>query len=601
MGRARNSYKRSRQRGSSRHFYSKPQNVNIDGVTWYTDFGVSSMLGVKIDLVKKYVKPSAIQPKKDKILYSRADIARALDDPHFSTMIKSSAFLAKARDISDIHELFSHYTAAYYMARAGELDRKFILHVGPTNSGKTYEAIERLMEEKDGLYLAPLRLLALEMFDKMNRNGVPCDLLTGEEHEEIPGANVISSTIELCDYTRHYKVAVIDEAQMIADKYRGAQWTKAICMVDAEEVHICLAPEALQIIRAIIKEFGGQFTRRKHYRLAPLEYTGNFKSLKDVRNGDCLIVFSRRSVLSLSAELADAGIKTSVIYGALPPTSRREEVRKFTSGETKVVVATDAIGMGVSIPIKRIVFMETSKYDGKITRKLTYTEIRQIAGRAGRYGIYDIGEVAAIKDEDLIKNGLDKSPSWINSYTIPFPEELAESGHDFGDLFDEWSFSPSGSKLAVKEDIKDMQKLYKLLAPAIPKDADRRLIYSLITCPVDIGSPELVDYWLECAIMVLTGHPELVPKPVFGEDTLEACERQYKGYDCYNQVLRRVGIDAGCYDERERLSKRINELLTRDIKGYRLKCPGCGKIMKFTETANSRYCKNCQLAYWGSW
>ena len=135
MGRARNSYKRSRQRGSNRHFYSKPQNVNIDGVTWYTDFGVSSMLGVKIDLVKKYVKPSAIQPQKDKVLYSRADIARALDDPHFSTMIKSSAFLAKARDISDIHELFSHYTAAYYMARAGELDRKFILHVGPTNSG----------------------------------------------------------------------------------------------------------------------------------------------------------------------------------------------------------------------------------------------------------------------------------------------------------------------------------------------------------------------------------------------------------------------------------------------------------------------------------
>ena len=146
-----------------------------------------------------------------------------------------------------------------------------------------------------------------------------------------------------------------------------------------------------------------------------------------------------------------------------------------------------------------------------------------------------------------------------------------------------------------------MQTLYKLLEPEIPKDADRRLIYSLITCPVDIGSPELVEYWLDCAVMVLTGHPELVPKPGFGEDTLEACERQYKGYDCYNQVLRRVGIDAGCYDERERLSKKINELLTRDIKGYRLKCPGCGKIMKFTETANSRYCKNCQLAYWGSW
>ena len=113
MGRARHNFKRSGQRNGGRHFYAKPQNVNVDGVTWYTDFGVSSMLGVKIDLVHKYVKPDAIQPKKDKILYSRADIAKALNDTHFSTMIKSSAFLAKARDISDIHELFSHYTAAY--------------------------------------------------------------------------------------------------------------------------------------------------------------------------------------------------------------------------------------------------------------------------------------------------------------------------------------------------------------------------------------------------------------------------------------------------------------------------------------------------------
>ncbi len=595
MGRSKKYFKRFKH---EKRYFPVKQNVNVDGVTWYTDFGVSSMLGVKIDLVRKYVKPSEIQPKKDRILYSRADIARALDDQHFKTMIKSSEFLAKARDISDIHELFSHYTSAYYMARAGELDRKFILHVGPTNSGKTHEAIARLMEEKDGLYLAPLRLLALEMFDKMNRNGVPCDLLTGEEHEEVPGANVISSTIELCDYTRHYKVAVIDEAQMIADPSRGAQWTKAICMVDAEEVHICLAPEALEIIRALIREFGGQFIKKNHHRLAPLEYTGRFRSLRDVRDGDCLIVFSRRSVLSLSAELADAGIKSSVIYGALPPTSRREEVRKFTSGETKIVVATDAIGMGVSIPIKRIVFMETQKFDGKITRFLNYTEIRQIAGRAGRYGIYDVGEVAAIRDEDLIEKGLLKSPSWINTYTIPFPEELAESGHDFGDLFDEWSFSPSGSKLAVKEDIKDIQKLYKLLKPEIPEGADRHLVYSLITCPVDSGSPELVNYWLDCAVMVLSGHPELVPKPSFGEDSLEACERQYKGYDCYNQVLRRVNVDAGCYEERERLSKKINELLARDITGYRLKCPGCGKIMKFTETANSRYCRKCRSLFY---
>ena len=576
------------------HSRTAPLNVMRDGVTWYTAYGVSSMLGVKLDLVKKYVPSSDSLSSKDKTLYSRSDIAKAMDNPYFTTLVKSSAFLAKARDISDIHELFSHYTAAYYMARAGELDRRFILHVGPTNSGKTHDAIARLMEEKDGLYLAPLRLLALEMYDKMNREGVPCDLLTGEEHEEVPGANVISSTIELCDYSRHYKVAVIDEAQMIADKYRGAQWTKAICMVDAEEVHICLAPEALHIIKSLILEFGGRFSLKKHFRLAPLHYTGGFRSLKDVRAGDCLIVFSRRSVLSLSAELSDAGINASVIYGALPPTSRREEVRKFTSGETTVVVATDAIGMGVSIPIKRIVFMETEKYDGTVTRSLNYTEIRQIAGRAGRFGIYDIGEVAAVRDEKLIRDGLEKNPSWIQTYTIPFPEELADSGHDFGSLFEEWTFSPSGSKLAVKEDIKDIENLYRMLEPYLPEGADRKLIYSLITCPVDYTNKELAEYWLKCSIIVLKGKPEEVPKPDFGEKTLEECERQYKGYDCYNQVLRRIGVEAGCYDERERLSRKINALLVQDIKDYRLKCTDCGKIMKFTETATGKLCKKCK-------
>ena len=596
MGRSKNNiWTRSRHREK---YAKRPQmNVVKDGVTWYTAHGVSAMLGVKLDIVKKYVIPSANQPERDRIFYSRSDIAHAMSNRTLSTLVKSSAFLANARNISDIHELFSHYTAEYYMARAGELDRKFILHVGPTNSGKTYEAIQRLMEEKDGLYLAPLRLLALEMYDKMNREGVPCDLLTGEEHEEVPGANVVSSTIELCDYSRHYKVAVIDEAQMIADKYRGAQWTKAICMVDADEVHICLAPEAFLIVHDIILEFGGHFEKHKHYRLAPLKYSGNFSSLKDVEAGDCLIVFSRRSVLSLSAELADAGINASVIYGALPPTSRREEVRKFVAGETKVVVATDAIGMGVSIPIRRIVFMETEKYDGSVTRKLNYTEIRQIAGRAGRFGIYNVGYVAAIKDEELIMRGLEKNPPWINTYTIPFPEELAESGHDFGSLFEEWSFSPSGSKLAVKEDISDMARLYKMLKPYIPEGADRRLVFSLITCPVDTGSQEIAEYWLECATIVLNGDPADVPKPDFGENTLEQCERQYKGYDCYNQVLRRVNIDAGCYDERERLSKKINELLSRDIKGYRIKCPGCGRVMKFIETASGRFCAKCQRAW----
>ena len=90
--------------------------------------------------------------------------------------------------------------------------RKFYLHVGPTNSGKTYQALQALRKASSGVYLGPLRLLALEVCETLNYDGIPCDLLTGEEAIEVPGANITASTIELCDYQKHYEVAVIDEA-----------------------------------------------------------------------------------------------------------------------------------------------------------------------------------------------------------------------------------------------------------------------------------------------------------------------------------------------------------------------------------------------------
>ena len=108
------------------------------------------------------------------------------------------------------------------------MKRSFVLHVGPTNSGKTYDAIEDLKKNTPGTYLGPLRLLALEMFDKINAAGIPCSMLTGEESIPVKNAQIVSSTIELCDYHTHFKTAVIDEAQLIADPDRGAAWLAAI-------------------------------------------------------------------------------------------------------------------------------------------------------------------------------------------------------------------------------------------------------------------------------------------------------------------------------------------------------------------------------------
>ena len=109
--------------------------------------------------------------------------------------------------------------------RALEMKRHFILHVGPTNCGKTYQALQRLRTAYKGIYLGPLRLLALEVYEKMRESGVPCTMLTGEERIYEENSRVISSTVEMLDIDQVYDVAVIDEAQMIADSDRGHSWT----------------------------------------------------------------------------------------------------------------------------------------------------------------------------------------------------------------------------------------------------------------------------------------------------------------------------------------------------------------------------------------
>lgn len=144
--------------------------------------------------------------------------------------------------------------------KAKKMHRRFVLHCGPTNSGKTYTALQALKKAKTGVYLGPLRLLALEVFDTLNKDGVPCSLLTGEESEEIPHADIVASTVEMLNVARHYDVAVIDEAQLITDLSRGSAWTTAILSVDASEVHLCFAPEALKLLTLLLDECKTPYT-----------------------------------------------------------------------------------------------------------------------------------------------------------------------------------------------------------------------------------------------------------------------------------------------------------------------------------------------------
>ena len=484
--------------------------------------------------------------------------------------------MTKRKANSDIVSFLRNFDIAEYQEKARWLDRRFILHVGPTNSGKTYDALQALKKAGTGVYLGPLRLLALEMYDTLNAAGALCELLTGEEFIRVPGAQLTASTIELCDYRKRYDVAVIDEAQMIADPHRGGNWTKAIFLVDAAEVHICLSPDAEELICRILDGFDGQYEIRRHERLAPLVYAGQMESMSEVEDGDAVIVFSRRSVLATAGELQQLGKKASVIYGALPPASRREEVRKFASGENTVVVSTDAIGMGISLPIRRIIFREMTKFDGEDDRTLNGSEIRQIAGRAGRYGIYDQGEVLTMAKPEVVEEALKETGRPLQVVTIPFPKEAVDTGFTFWRLFDEWQNLPHVPGFS-REDMSEAMFLLKELGDRIARQLPRELLYELITCPVDIKNERLVLYWLESCLAIGVGaEPEV---PMFDTDTLEGCELQYKALDVRHQLLRRIGIEDPRMEEKLELCEKINQLLLEDKRNLRRRCPRCGRSL----------------------
>lgn len=467
--------------------------------------------------------------------------------------------------------------------------RNFVLHIGPTNSGKTYHALKRFAKAENGIYLAPLRLLALEIFDTLNYNGVFCSLLTGEEREDVPFAKVLSSTIETCCFDAHYDVAVIDECQLIADERRGQHWTKAILQLNADEIHLCLAPEAADLIISLLNSINASYTVNYYERLAPLKFSGTFKHLADIQPGDALIAFSRKKVLAIAAALEDMGVKTSVIYGWLPPAARREEIRRFNSGKSTVVVATDAIGMGVSLPIKRIIFCETDKWDYGAYRPLSIYEIRQIAGRAGRYGKFDAGEVLSMTRPEHIQSALAKGIVPLKRITLPFPQEVITGGADLKIYLEEWERLLL-DKTFRRERMTEALILLKFLKNDAAAFATEDL-FKLIRCPFNTSDPQLMSYWRSCCLAINNG--EALPLPEGRSDNLTDCEVQYRAYEIRYRLANTFGFFDDFLAERQRLCIKINNLLIGDKTMFIARCKECGKRLPVTHSET--LCNDCLI------
>jgi ATP-dependent RNA helicase SUPV3L1/SUV3 len=285
---------------------------------------------------------------------------------------------------------------AGHFATARALNRRITLVTGPTNSGKSHTALDALAEAENGMALAPLRLLAHEFRDALGSRGVPASLSTGEERIPVPGARHLAATVEMCPFHLPVDVAVIDEAQMLADRDRGAAWTAAIMGAPARHVFVLGAPEGATQVKRIAALCGDPVEEVSLKRKSPLVPAKAPVGLGDLRRGDALVAFSRREVLDLRAELVRRGKSVAVVYGALSPEVRRAEAARFREGEADILVATDAIGMGLNLPIRRIIFSTLRKFDGEERRELNAQEVKQIGGRAGRFGRFEEGVVAVL-------------------------------------------------------------------------------------------------------------------------------------------------------------------------------------------------------------
>ncbi|WP_017417101.1 helicase-related protein [Clostridium tunisiense] len=441
--------------------------------------------------------------------------------------------------------------------------REFYLHLGETNTGKTYNAMQRLKGSSRGIYLSPLRILALENYERLNNEGVKCSLFTGEEEIIVEGATHISCTIEKLDIEEEYQVAIIDEVQMIDDDQRGAAWTRALLGVKSKEVHLCGSLNAKNIIIKILEDCEENYTLKLYQRQIPLQLQQQNFSYRNIEEGDALVVFSKKRVLELAYEFADLGIKASLIYGDLPPEVRRKQYEQFINKETKILICTDAIGMGVNLPIKRIIFMDIKKYDGNEFRFLNSHEVKQIAGRAGRKGIYEVGYVASIGgNQDFLDEMLSSEDREIKEAVVgPSEAILKVKSLSLREKLALWSTREEQVPFYRKMDINeyliilDHLKSYKL------HEQDQ---WKLIRIPFDVTNPKLMEAFLIYVDQLFIGKMDSISKPSYSLQELYELEIYYQKVNLYysfSKIFKLEYDEHWVQDERARVSEEINKIL----------------------------------------
>ena len=287
--------------------------------------------------------------------------------------------------------------------------------LGPTNTGKTHLAVERLCAHSSGMMGFPLRLLAREVYDRVVAIKGPKEvaLITGEEKIEPPGARWYLCTAESMPLKdKEFAFVALDEAQLGMDPERGHIFTDRMLRARGREETMILGSAALApMVRALLPD--AEIISRP--RFSTLSYAGA-KKLSRLPKRSAIVAFSAEEVYAVAEMLRRLRGGAAVVMGALSPSTRNAQVQMFLNGDVDYLVATDAIGMGLNLDVSHVAFASLRKFDGQRTRRLTVAEMAQIAGRAGRHhkdgtfgslgaedgeGAFQPEEIAAIEEHEF--------------------------------------------------------------------------------------------------------------------------------------------------------------------------------------------------------
>ncbi len=300
--------------------------------------------------------------------------------------------------------------------------QNIIALLGPTNTGKTYVAIEKMLEYSTGIFGLPLRLLAREVYDKcIDKVGVDkVALITGEEKIIPSTAQYFICTVESMPKDKEVDFIAIDEIQMCGDRERGHIFTQRMLETRGTKITMFLGS---QVMASIINDLIKGVTFQKKERYSKLSYSG-IKKISRLDRKVAIIAFSIEEVYAIAELVRRQKGGAAVIMGSLSPKTRNSQVGLYQSGDVDYLIATDAIGMGLNMDINEIYFSNLKKFDGKKTRRLSLVEMSQIAGRAGRYkndgGFGTTGDCETLNSDEIEKIENHKLPDtkmiyWRNS------------------------------------------------------------------------------------------------------------------------------------------------------------------------------------------